>query len=248
MDAGLTDGPNVLSIYEMSSVTGKTVRKFLGLKGRFSVVSMSANGKRVAYVAPNGLTEVWDIERGARLVTVALPTPPQRRLPGGVIEFPPKITGVRLSQNGKLLFCLEDGRPRLFNIDAGRWGPDLKWDTPLQPATYAINGFSRDGRFFLYNGVYAKSVREPEAEVLAVWDTATGRLLKSWITVPRRHSARRARCWPCWNRTARPHGSRCGTSGRKGSKAVAALTPPPDGRPEASLPPSHGRTAAGFGG
>lgn len=169
---GLNTGANTLKVCDVSTGTGRTVGSVMRLNGNFAMVSLSANGKRLATLSPAGLTEVWDVATGTKAWTVApIPSGPQSGL----------VTEIRISQDARLLFVIQDDKPRLFDVERGVWQPELEWTGRLRADAYTANGFSADGKLFVYNGF--NRMGSTEVEVLIVWDTTTGRVLKSWDRV-----------------------------------------------------------------
>ena len=190
-----------LEVLEVDATTGKVGKSLLKLD--FGTYSLSANGKRLAVLSADATkVTVHDVDTGAKACehTFAADTPID--LPGGkTAELPPWQVGgstqpfLLLSPDGRrLVVSRGTGRTHVINADTGAALPKLEGaalartypDTPT---------FTRDGRLLAatylgYNvtadaakgGLKGRSHWSSTETFLTVWDTQTGKALKTWKT------------------------------------------------------------------
>jgi RNA polymerase sigma factor (sigma-70 family) len=184
-----------IEVLEVDAATGKSVKSLLkldlALDRRLVLYGgcvMSANGKRLA-AFEKGLKRVtvYDIDRGRKLSTTDLTEPSKSLLEA---ERPVLV----LSPDGRrLAACRGPDRTQIINADTGEALPELEGakQAAVHPDAHAFSG---DGRLLAavvtpYKlttvpprgqfGVEQTSVKA-ESRVLAVWDTRTGKALKTW--------------------------------------------------------------------
>jgi hypothetical protein len=190
-----------LDVLEVDAVTGKPVKSLLKVES--GAYALSDNGKRFA-TANQEFTKVtvYDVDRGAKVSEYALTGPPLAELPQ--IE-PQWRTGkqdqehpvLMLSPDGHtLLVSRSVGQNVLVNAETGEALPELAGlkDVRVSAEPHA---FSADGRLFAAPGVIYKprtvttrpggfekpkevTVWTTGPSFLAVWDTRTGKALKTW--------------------------------------------------------------------
>jgi RNA polymerase sigma factor (sigma-70 family) len=181
-----------LDVLEVNALTGKAGKPLISVD--FGARALSANGKRLAVVAADGLkVTVYDVDRGTKLFDYKFPEPP-----ADVPKFGPTVHDPVLSPDGRrLIVSRGPGMAYLLNTETGE---PLQLEGIKQVFLYpATNAFTGDGRLLASRGTrYAltklRSKGPPggmggeylswvaDGDILAVWDTRTGKALKTWDT------------------------------------------------------------------
>ncbi len=192
-------GPETLEVLEVDAANGKTIKPLMKVK--YGESTLSPDGKRLA-VLDKEMTKVtvYDVDRGEKLSESTLPTDSTVELPDG------KTVGIPSHSEPQLLKFSPDGRrlvvsrgighSRVLNTDTGAALPRLE-GTSLAEVHFDSHAFSGDGRLLAaVRRVYKISVKNPGPKagrgaveptslsgndwILTVWDTQTGKVLKSW--------------------------------------------------------------------
>ncbi|VTR95545.1 sigma-70 family rna polymerase sigma factor : RNA polymerase sigma factor, sigma-70 family OS=Singulisphaera acidiphila (strain ATCC BAA-1392 / DSM 18658 / VKM B-2454 / MOB10) GN=Sinac_6419 PE=4 SV=1: Sigma70_r2: Sigma70_r4_2 [Gemmata massiliana] len=194
-----TSGPENLEVLEVDATNGKIIKSLMKVK--YGESTLSPDGKRLA-VLDNEMTKVtvYDVDRGEKLSESTLPTDSTVELPGGkTVDIPihPEPQLLKFSPDGRRLVVSRGiGRSRVLNTDTGATLPRLE-GTALAEVHFDSHAFSGDGRLLAaMRRVYKISVKNPGPKagrgavepmslsgndwILTVWDTQTGKVLKSW--------------------------------------------------------------------
>jgi RNA polymerase sigma factor (sigma-70 family) len=196
-----------LEALEVDTATGKSIKSLVKLD--YGQYVMSANGKRLA-IFDKEFTKVtvYDLDRGAKQSETNLLGEKLAELLGIIrntsfgsvgIEVQPAPTMV-LSPNGsRLVVARVIGQSVVINTDTGEALPALEGikDARTDPEACA---FTSDGRLLAMRGTNYKQTKrrlgpgsakapeqmlwEPGASFLTVWDTQTGKALKTWNRSP----------------------------------------------------------------
>lgn len=182
-----------LQVREVSASTGKTIRLLLELEGEFDSYQLSNDGNRLVTAQEESIV-VHDISNGKKktlpfprpkakgdppaLRPATVPDPVPEDNPSGVQEDRKPIT-VAISPNSKVVFASRDeSLPILLDADTGKAFPQLQGDDRISALAPQPEAFSSDGRLI---AVIGSRTRKNKVEVfLNVWDTHTGKVLKSW--------------------------------------------------------------------
>lgn len=173
------------TVYEVNVATGETSKPLLKLGA--GTVSLSPTGTRAALVAEDQSTvTVYDVTRGTKVCEHKIVAPAD--VPPSKGEYSYAV----FSADGKrLCLALNIGLTVILDADTGKPLPALE-GTGLARVTPDFHAFTGDGRAFASIIVpYKLSVRKggfgneqksiaADTPLLAVWDTNTGKLLKSW--------------------------------------------------------------------
>lgn len=186
--------PTKLDVREVDAATGKTLRSLL--KVDYAPYELSRNGKRLAVFDKDGAGTIYDVDGAKKLSAFKLPESPLQALTpkqkdGRRGEDHPNLYRA-FSPDGRLLVVARDiGVTVVVKTDTGEALPQLE-GTDLALTVPGRNAFSGDGRLLVLGGqryVMKKgagvSGREQTSIVavstfLTVWDTQTGKPLKSW--------------------------------------------------------------------
>ncbi len=189
-----------VEVLEMDAVAKKPAKSLLKVDfGRFAY---SANGKRCAVTDLNATkVTVYDVDRGERMsehtfrggkITDLPPVLPSPSF--GSPVSPSSLISLAFSTNGKqLVVARAVGETIVLNADTGEVLPPLEGikDAHISPDSYA---FSSDNRLLVATGTNYKMATKkgsgfPGRELtgweqggafLTVWDTRTGKVLKTW--------------------------------------------------------------------
>jgi RNA polymerase sigma factor (sigma-70 family) len=193
-----TAGPTKLDVSEVDATTGKTLKSLL--KVDYAPHVLSPDGKRLATLEKSGKVTVYDVDRGAQLATGKLPDPPAIAAvmgkgglpvgPGGERESPAMAVFLSFSPDGRrLVVSRAIGQTVVLNADTGEALPALERTDAVRTVPGA-NAFTGDGRLLVLSGSRFSSRKGPgvppwdaltqSGNFVAVWDTKTGKLLKSW--------------------------------------------------------------------
>ncbi|MBP3954149.1 RNA polymerase sigma factor [Gemmata sp. G18] len=177
-----------LEVVEADATTGKLGKSFL----KFDPVkyTLSPNGTRLA-VFDEGETKVtiFDVDRGVKISDYPLPTDKSKRVRPGPGYNRSHIV---FSQDGKrLLVSWGIGRSKVLETDTGKALPDLE-GAATGDLLSGMSTFTGDGRLLAaVCQTYKATTRQaddrrnsedwvPGMVVLVVWDTQTGKALKTW--------------------------------------------------------------------
>jgi RNA polymerase sigma factor (sigma-70 family) len=189
-----------VEVREVSAETGRTLKTLLKVEGDFVAYALSDDGKRLAKLGTDDQITVYDVDRGAKLWEQVAKF---EAFPVGSRDG---IATVAFSPNGKRLAAARRiGRPVVLNADTGAPLPAL--EGAEQVYTFAHRGgFSADGRLLALTGTRyvareagglfgpgaPKGDRgsgkgpprpasyEPAGNFLTLWDTETGKVVKTW--------------------------------------------------------------------
>lgn len=158
-----------------------------------SRVAMSANGKRLAVIdRENTKVTVYDLDRGAKVSTAEL-------VKASGEAFQIETPFMTISADGRRLVVSRGiSYAQVFNADTGEVTPPLEGTKQAQ-VHVDVNGFTGDGRLyaavvtpyritttpgspFKKGGSQPQEMKSVQAEmtVVTVWDTQTGKALKTW--------------------------------------------------------------------
>ena len=179
------EAPKTMQVIEIDTATGRAGKPLMQVD--YGDHSFSTDGKRLAVGdASTRTVRVYDLEKRDKpeLYRFALP--------------PEKVTGdtdsplvMRFSPDGsRLVASLGVARSLIINLETGTPICALEGTHSLVPEL-SPSAFSSDGRLFAANGqmfqlekVSEKGKERTQANVtdsfLTVWDTTTGRVLKTW--------------------------------------------------------------------
>jgi RNA polymerase sigma factor (sigma-70 family) len=189
--------PTKLEVLEVSTTTGKAVKSLLKIDHAVDYKStryhsghvLSANGKRLAVLDKGAKrVTVYDLDRGEKVSSAEL-AEPAGDLPAPVS---PEMSFMDLSPDGRRLVVSRGiGRFHVLNADTGEALPGLE-GTKHAFVYPDANAFTGDGRLFAAiatvrqpvtkktNFGKEQTVWEPAGSLLGVWDTQTGKALKTW--------------------------------------------------------------------
>ena len=199
--SGAVESIEALEVDATTGKAGKTLLKVeLGLepaapparqtpRPENSRVAMSANGKRLAVInRENTQLTVYDLDRGAKLSSAEL-----AKASGEVFQI--EAPFMTLSPDGRRLVVSRGiSYAQMFNADTGEALPLLE-GTKMAQVHADVNGFTGDGRLYAASmtpyRVTTKQVKkagfapeqtsvQAETRVVTVWDTQTGKSLKTW--------------------------------------------------------------------
>ena len=161
----LQDGEHTrLEVLEVDAATGRTRRPVLTVDGKYQSFALSADGNRLATMDRDGVVGLWDVPAGRKLW--GRPVPPAKRDGDGT-------RAVKLSATGRWVVGYQ-GRSGAALFD-GSTGDRVPLDGADSIAGSPDPSFSHDGRLLALSGG-----RQTGRNFLTVWDTATGRVVKSW--------------------------------------------------------------------
>ena len=188
------DRPGRVEVREVSTETGRAVKVSLAAEGAFTAVALSANGKRLAGITADDRVTMYDVGAGKPLWSkvVDLKQPYGR-------GSQPQPHGLGLSPDGgRLVVSQTVCVPALLDGATGETAADLEGAEFLQMLPQP-GSFSADGRLFAASGSRVVRREEPGAKLpggkgegrprvvlanggnfLTVWDTRTGKAVKSW--------------------------------------------------------------------
>jgi RNA polymerase sigma factor (sigma-70 family) len=172
-----------LSVREVSTETGKTLRTVAQLNGEYDAYQLSRNGKRLV-VSSVDVVEIHNLETGKK---VSVP----RRIPDPQINAPGTRSTLAVSPTDAVVLVNRGiDRPTLLNGDTGEQLPSPE-GVELAEAYLASGSFTADGR--LAAALVARYVKKevgageqkqtsiaPGGTFLEVWDTRKGEVVKSW--------------------------------------------------------------------
>lgn len=181
-----------LAVREVSAETGKTIRTLQTMQGEFDSFQLSRDGSLLAVGQTDGVT-ICSIPSGKKVFTPLIPKP--RKNPGTPRPRPatpmaepepvnnsdlPGELSVEMSPNGNVVLASRSSeRPVAINGATGKVLPALE-DAESLFVFEGQSSFSADGRLVAVVG--NRVVRGRNDPFLKVWDTHTGKLLKSWST------------------------------------------------------------------
>lgn len=188
------DGPTKkLQVREVSASTGKTMRILLQAEGEFDSYQLSSAGNRLVTAHQESIV-IHDIPNGKKK-TLPFPRPKAHdnppavhpaTAPSPILEGNPSLVQedrkpitVAISPNSKVVFASRgESLPILLDADTGKALPQLQGDNRMSVLAPLPESFSSDGRLL---AVIGSRTRKDKVEAfLHVWDTRTGKVLKSW--------------------------------------------------------------------
>jgi RNA polymerase sigma factor (sigma-70 family) len=162
-------------VVEVDAVTGKTGKVLLKSEADNSKwnypYGLSPDGKRFA-VCSNDVMKVtvYDVDRGVKLS--------EHTFSGEAKGYPGAYFGLVFSRDGRRLVATRGrGRIAVVNADSGAALPPLE-KIEMAGAILSRQAFSSDGRLLVLSG--NGQLESPNHPFLIVWDTQTGKVLKSW--------------------------------------------------------------------
>jgi RNA polymerase sigma factor (sigma-70 family) len=179
-----------LEVQEVDAATGKTLKTLLKID--YEQYVLSPDGKRLATIDNKaGKVTVYDVDRGEKLSVYTLPERPDAPRPGGPVGAPDGFprdyfqTYTAFSPDGRrLVVSRRIGQSVVLNTDTGEPLPTLDGSDLIRtnPAPHAFTG---NGRLLAMAGTRYVARKEqtyyqPASGSLTVWDTQTGKVLKSW--------------------------------------------------------------------
>ena len=190
-----------LEVIEVDATTGKASKSLLMLDN--GVYALSANGKRFATLSDDATkVTVHDVDNGAKLSEHTFTDKKDVTLPDGkTVKLDPlqaHNSFLVFSPDGRRLVVSRDiGRTTVLNTDTGEALPPPE-GVALARTFPDTNAFTSDGRLLVatcevyeakfYPGGPRGGEKEPKEQaairaigkVLTVWDTQTGKALKTW--------------------------------------------------------------------
>ena len=188
-------------VLEFDAATKKPPKSLLKVDSVYSV-RLSANGKRFAVVDQEATkVAVFDTDRGEKVSEYTFRGGKITELPkvlsspsfGGPGSPPPSISFAFSSDGKQLVVARAIGETVILNADTGDVLPTLEGtkEAHISPDSYA---FSSDNRLLVAIGMNYKLITRKEpggrareqtgwergAAFLTVWDTRTGKVLKTW--------------------------------------------------------------------
>jgi WD40 repeat protein len=182
-----------LDVQEVDATTGKTLKSVFKLD--YAPHVLSPDGKRLAAV-DQGKVSLYDVDSGKKAYDHTLPELPRRLIgkgdfSAGRSEEPRPY--MAFSPDGKRLVASRGiGQTVVLDTDTGVPLPLLE-GTDLMTTAPAPGSFSGDGRLLAMAGqryttttrklggaVQEQTVYNPAGDFLTVWDTQTGKVVKSW--------------------------------------------------------------------
>ncbi len=179
-------------VLEVDARRGKSVKSLLTFNSQ--KYAMSADGQHFAALDPNASqVTVFDLDRGVKLFDCSFPKYPEEEETPGLERY------MVFSPDGRRL-AVSCGRGRLYIVsaDTGKVMPRLEGAASYDAGLLA-GAFSADGRLLAASGMTHKQfAMEPKRDLLAqrdlpaersweidgpfsaVWDTQTGKILKTW--------------------------------------------------------------------
>lgn len=222
--------PTKLEVLEVDATTGKTLKSLL--KVDYGDHTLSPDGKRLAVahpqedvqvkepkepgkkreIAPKGpnVVQIYDLDRGAKLVSARLPAPPALRVAGPGGPIPPRKSGASDRPGGlvpsdsersavvmsfspdhrRLVVSRDVGQTVVFSAETGEALPALEGTDRIRtvPGPHAFTGDGRllalFGRRYMPRDEFSQVGGQPllfqGGDFVGVWDTQTGKVLKSW--------------------------------------------------------------------
>lgn len=179
-----------LDVRDVDIATGEAGKALLTLEGEFVAFTLSANGKRFAAFDVNDKLWVYEVSTGKKLWALTLRLDADR---GNTNYF-----NLRLSPDGRRLLLLKAFNPPfVFDVDSGEQLPRLE-GLDAAKGTIPRADFTADGRLVVISGqqLAIAMIAVPPGEAprtgwsergpfLSVWDTSTGKLVKTWNREPR---------------------------------------------------------------
>lgn len=181
-----------LTVREVNADTGKSIRTRLSVQGEFDSFQLSRDGNWLAVGQADGVT-LHDISSGKKTFTPLKSkakdkrNPPRpatddefaRPAPVANSDFPEEVF-VEVAPNGSTILATRTSEgPIMIDGKTGKVLPPLE-DTEFVVVFQERGAFSSDGRLIAAVGGYRS--RQNSGPFLKVWDTRTGKLLKSWST------------------------------------------------------------------
>jgi WD40 repeat protein len=183
----------VLEVREVSMETGKTTKAFPRVEGEFVNYAFSPDGKQLVTFDKQEVISAHDAQTGKQLWHQA---PKFDRLEGssGIGGSRDQRATFQYSPDGKrLVYTADFIRPIVFDARTGELRSSLE-NTSLLRTLAAPGCFSQDGRLLALSGdryVARESKKDfgggrgpvsytAEGRFLTVWNTETGKVVKSW--------------------------------------------------------------------
>lgn len=180
----------LIEVRQVSAETGKTLKTLVKVEGEYLDFTLSANGKRLAVQDAKLGIDGWNVDKGGKESSPR----EQLKVAGGGFAgggFPASVrTSILLSPDSRFLLVSDRiNGLQVFDNESGKWAPKPESNTRLDPDPYISREcFSADGRLLVLTG--SESAQRdgpgggpgtgPPREFLKVWETATGKQLKSW--------------------------------------------------------------------
>ncbi|QJX00771.1 sigma-70 family RNA polymerase sigma factor [Frigoriglobus tundricola] len=190
LKTGLDGEVTQREVLEVDAHRSKSVKSLL--KFDSETFALSPNGKRFAVLDKDASqVTVFDLDRGVKSFDCTFPKNQDEE------ETPSAFRHVVFSSDGcRLGVACGQGRVYLINVDTGEMMPRL--EGAASSFIYLHDGaFSADGRLLAASGMACKQIKgEPkgdfpaqqflgrDGQFLAVWDTRTGKVLKTWSGSP----------------------------------------------------------------
>jgi RNA polymerase sigma factor (sigma-70 family) len=202
--------PKKIEVREVDASSGKTLK--LLLRTDYAQYLLSSDGRRLATLEKDGKVATYDVDRGAKHSAHALPEPPSLPPMSGTAaaNFGQAYGGSLRSAVGSFLVFSPDasklvvsrtiGQTVVIDTITGKPLAALEGSEMMQtyPAPHAFTG---DGRLLAMTGLHytigkgpvrgfgqkggrEQEVLSPGRRFLTVWDTQTGKVLKSWDRAP----------------------------------------------------------------
>jgi WD40 repeat protein len=188
-----------LDVQDVDATSGKTIKSLLKVTADSTSFKQlfSSNGKKLAVIEQRDTVVVYDVERATKLFVLGpsalrnrnLPAPQYPRNVPGFGGFQDTNVKLNFSANGSLLLVTRGFGSTVFNGDTGVQLPVLEGTESFIAGE--PGAFSGDGRLLaLVGGQYLmeKEVGKDGGptggkslgSALIVWDTQTGKVLKTW--------------------------------------------------------------------